>query len=443
MTLRTPLLCVALAPTLLSCLLVGCKRDDGPVDMAEPTDLAVSDLGRPDLSARDLGPLPDLLTDLAATDLGADLAPARDLGGPTDLAVPPDLPVPGDLGGGTDLAVPPDLPVPGDLAVPGDLGVRTDLAVPADLATGADLLAPLCRGDGAPGTMRRLATSSLKLPTAATGFAIDLDGDGRTENQLKNIIGAISALGMDPQVQVDDAVRSGQLVYLLGLKTTSLDTSCAGLVMNRALPTAAPPAYDGSDVFTSALPMSAQFTAGVPMGQLGTTLPKDLKAADEATLPLSLALGPMVVTLPLRGVHVQGRLELTAGKLTIRDGQIHGAIAVTDLDRVVYPQLAATVTAMINGDPMSSTTRTLIGLFESATSPVSIAKCMVAKDCCKTSPSTCRILPEEVKDSVVGTLFSPDVEVISATDQWAPVRGGANKDAVSVGIGFSAVQASF
>ena len=191
-----------------------------------------------------------------------------------------------------------------------------------------------------------------------------------------------------------------------------------------APPTAAPPAYDGSDVFTPALPASAVFSASVPMGQLGTTLPKDLKAADEATLPLAVPLGPMMVTLPLRGVHVQGRVQLVAGKPTITDGQIHGAVAVADLDRVVYPSLAASVTALINGDPMSTTTRTLISLFETSTSPVSVAKCMVARDCCKTNPSTCKILPQEVKDSVVGSLFAPDVEVLNAMGQWEPVRGG-------------------
>lgn len=452
MTLRTPLLCLALAPTLLSCFLAGCRRDEGPVDMADPSDLAVSDLalsdlGRPDLGRPDLGPIDlsspsDQSTDLlrgpdlgGPADLGGptDLRGPADLGGPpTDLAVPPDLPVPGDLGGGTDLAV-----SPWDLPAPGDLRGGTDLAF------GADLLAPLCRGDSAPGTMRRLATSALKLPTTAAPASIDLDGDGRADNQLKSIVSTIGALGMDPQVQVDDAVRRGQLVYLLGLKSTSLDTSCAGLLMNRALPPASPPAYDGSDVFTPALPVSAVFTAGVPLGQLGTTLPKDLKAADEATLPLAVPLGPMMVTLPLRGVHVQGRVQLVAGKPTITDGQIHGAVSVTDLDRVVYPSLAASVTALINGDPMSSTTRTLISLFETSTSPISVAKCMVARDCCKTSPSTCKILPQEVKDSVVGSLFAPDVEVLNAMDQWEPVRGGTSKDAMSVGIGFSAVQAAF
>ena len=51
MTRRTPLLCLALAPTLLSCFLAGCKHDGGPVDMSDPADLAVADLGRPDLGA--------------------------------------------------------------------------------------------------------------------------------------------------------------------------------------------------------------------------------------------------------------------------------------------------------------------------------------------------------------------------------------------------------
>jgi hypothetical protein len=66
-----------------------------------------------------------------------------------------------------------------------------------------------------------------------------------------------------------------------------------------------------------------------------------------------------------------------------------------------------------------------------------------ANKCCHTNPKTCVILPEEVMASAVGGVLSPDVQVFDANDKWAPVPGGKGKNGLSLGLGFTAIKATF
>ena len=71
-----------------------------------------------------------------------------------------------------------------------------DMASARDLASGYS-----CRGEDAPGKTYKLVMNSLTLPgsTGSSTFAYDFDGDGRTENQLKNLVAAVSVAGLDLQ----------------------------------------------------------------------------------------------------------------------------------------------------------------------------------------------------------------------------------------------------
>ena len=98
---------------------------------------------------------------------------------------------------------------------------------------------------------------------------------------------------------------------------------------------------------------------------------------------------------------------------------------------------------MINMDPMSATTKLLIPLFENMANPVSAMKCMMPTLCCSTNPTTCTILPAEVKMSLVGNFLKPDVQVFDTMGGWSPVPGGATPNGLTVGIGFTAVSATY
>ena len=46
-------------------------------------------------------------------------------------------------------------------------------------------------------------------------FGLDLNGDGKIDNQLGNIIGALTANNLDTQGGVDTAICEGQVVLLM------------------------------------------------------------------------------------------------------------------------------------------------------------------------------------------------------------------------------------
>ena len=357
-------------------------------------------------------------------------------------------------GGSTDS--PPDLatPVP-DLSgiQPLDLSgldLRTtppDLSTVPDLAA-ADLASPVsCRGTTAPGTTYKLATARLLIPTSASSYSVDIDGNGRPENQFKKLVDVFALAGLDIQGSIDFSTAAGEGIQLLSVTTTNPATSaCVGVEINPAsspMVGAPPPKFDGTDVFSPSMPVGARLSGSLTSRSFSTTLPPLQSSLDEQSLQLRLVLGASPLLLPLRGVHLEGTLTGGAGLWQIQNGSIHGVISDDDINRVILPGLATQITRQINSDPRSATATALINLFESTTSPISRAKCMVAANCCRTSPATCLILPAEVAASPVGGVLAPDVEVLDASNKWAPVSGGTSYDAMSFGMGFTAITASY
>jgi hypothetical protein len=336
-----------------------------------------------------------------------------------------------------------DLPRPADLLIPpsSDLGMESkDLAMPSDLASQYS-----CRGEDAPGTSYKLVMNKLTLPSSSGSgaFLYDYDGDGRAENQLKNLISTVSLAGLDIQTTLQNAVTSGQLINLVALKSSSTDSSsCVGVSLNQGKP-GPTPRFDGTDTFMPAMAMGSPLGGTLSSGRLVTTDSRSLKADTEAQFSLQISLGSGLVTLPLRGVHVEGTLQSSGSLRTMSSGVLHGVVAKSDIERKLMPALADQITQMINSDPYSSTSQTIIGLFESKTAPVSVNKCMTMSRCCRLSPATCVILPEEVSASPIGGVIAPDVEVLDAAGKWKPVPGGKNYNAMSVGMGFTAISAWF
>lgn len=345
---------------------------------------------------------------------------------------------------------------------PADLGPTTadlsrlegppDLRVSADLSLAPDL-ASACRGAGAPGVTYKLATNSLKLPRSTGGstYTLDFDGDGKPENQFRNLINVISLSGLDVQTVIDAGIAAGDGIELLSFTTTdTANSTCVGVETNSAQPHMAgapPPRFDGTDVFLPITTKGAQLAGQLQGGKLATTPPPMQNAATEQSLAVRLDLGVGALTLVLRGVHVEGTVSQSGGVWRVQNGSLHGVISKTDIDGTIIPAFADLLTQLIHKDTVAGvpgdTAKAIIGLFEQKTGAASIAKCMVAANCCRISPATCFIVPAEVADSSIGGVLAPDVEVLDGSDHWAPKPGGKNYNAMSFGIGFSAVTASF
>ena len=314
-----------------------------------------------------------------------------------------------------------------------------DMASARDLASGYS-----CRGEDAPGKTYKLVMNSLTLPkSGGATFAYDFDGDGRTENQLKNLVATVSITGLDLQTPLSDAVSSGQIINLISLTSDSVDTAaCVGVSLNQGKGGSFPK-FDGSDVFTPVSPTGSPLGGTLASAKLVTAHSRVLTAVTESQFELQISLGMGLLKLPLRGVQIEGSVQSGGPVWRMTSGVLHGVVAKKDISSELLLAIADQITALIHSDPLSSNTRTIINLFESATDPVSVTKCMTPSRCCRLSPATCVILPEEVQRSPIGGVLSPDVEVLDDMGKWKPVPGGKNYNAMSVGLGFSAITASY
>lgn len=279
-------------------------------------------------------------------------------------------------------------------------------------------------------------------------YATDIDGDGKADNQLAKITGVIGSQ-VDLATPITMAVKSGDL--LLGVRVTAADLTdaCAGVTINTLNKPAAAPRFDGSDTLTinpNQTPTSLFGGIGpsagtdITIGRLFTVAPPKQSSADIQRLSLNIPLADGVFPLVLQAVHAEGVINDRG----VMSGQLHGVMSKDDVNTKIIPATAALLTQTINKDPNSSSSKTIIMLFEDQTLPASKAKCMVARDCWATNPQTCKITADEVKaQPLIGNFLAPDVQVFDANGNWAPVPKGTDKNGLSVGLGFTAVSASF
>src|SRR4051812_35019177 len=115
------------------------------------------------------------------------------IGDSADMAVSVDLSTSEgadpSMSAGAELSISADL----SMSAGGDLAVSGDPAVSADLAVGADLALPQmpqCMPAGGP-IRAQYVWSNVLVPMDRAQYAFDLNGDGRVDNQLGNIEGAL------------------------------------------------------------------------------------------------------------------------------------------------------------------------------------------------------------------------------------------------------------
>src|SRR5258706_4644331 len=89
-----------------------------------------------------------------------------------------------------------------------------DFATPPDFASVAidlkstDLsFVPACAVTGT--HRQQFVADTITLPQMRVQFSMDLNGDGKLDNQLGNIVGALSSQNLDPQPGVNQALAAG------------------------------------------------------------------------------------------------------------------------------------------------------------------------------------------------------------------------------------------
>ena len=278
-------------------------------------------------------------------------------------------------------------------------------------------------GHPAVAATRGHAVDQLQLPTSgaqASARAIDLDGDAQPENQFGSVIATlVQNFEFDLADATQQSVLAGSIVHLVELSSADpafSNDSAAESTWYVGLPTAAPPAFDGSDVFSfDPAQEPARFVAPLTNGVFVSANP--VTARPPVVLAVGLRVGSQVVTLTLWGA----RLAFTVGANGLTAGQVNGGILKEEIDVLFVPALAQAFNEIVQADPGSDRAMALLDVFDEAPMDGTITA------------------PEVAGHSIMQSLLAPDLDLLDENGAYAPDPGGAGPESMSFGFGFTAI----
>lgn len=261
-------------------------------------------------------------------------------------------------------------------------------------------------------------TSSLTLPfDASQGRALgrDLTGDGKADNQLARLFGALVSQGLDLTETWNADLHTGAIVMLQSLRTRSLANDRRATWQEWYGVPVTHPDLTGTGTFAAGPTHSARIPARLVRHRLSTAA---------ATIPVRMDLGSGPFQMPM----VVGRVFATC-YARCTGGRINGAFRSTAMDAVFVPRLATVLQALVDRDCPAAEPRTCASGSTGET----------VDEIFDTSPHDFVITTDEVRSNgLVQALLAPDVDLFKADG----TRGrDGTKDSISFGFGFTAVKA--
>jgi hypothetical protein len=284
------------------------------------------------------------------------------------------------------------------------------------------------------GTNNTFVISKISLPTNATeatmlGLDIDDKANDGVDNQLGTLLASIRTLapGLNIQMSLDDQVDTGGIVLLANVKATALDNaSGVGLwVYQGDMPMPAPCTDPNDTVCRHHLDGTGTF--GIKAGSqtdaklAGSIMAGTFKGGPgRITLQLALSAGAPI-DLPLQ----KAKAEITVSANGFGTGsKLGGAISQGDIDTVVNPAIHTTVTGIIDRDFTGARTPPCGGCLSGWCGGWVLGFLDGNNDC--------RVTVAVVMTTVDGIL-TDDIDL----------DGDTVNDAVSLGVGVSAVKGGF
>jgi hypothetical protein len=292
---------------------------------------------------------------------------------------------------------------------------------------------PTVNPDGADNTF---VVNSVVVPASdgeADMYALDINGDGTPDNQLGNVLATLAGFLGDVDIQgaLNAEIAQGGIILLANLKATDLaDATGVGLYFFLgASPNPEPCAGkedtecglhlqgDGTFEVADDSPTDA-VVIGENVGGSFSGGPGDV------TIQLSLADGADPVNLTL--VSAQSEVGVAADGLN--DGKLGGAITVDSLNNDIFPAVALIIAGVLEEDgcdaaaapdccPADSTGETILSFLD--------------------SDADCVVTGEEIAtNDAVNAVINPDLDL-------EPEGGDGTTDAISLGVGFTAVPGGF
>ena len=296
--------------------------------------------------------------------------------------------------------------------------------------------------DGAPtvdpaGTDNTYVISELTVPADAAEadvIALDIDGDGDTENALGGLLGALSGFVGDIPGVVQEQVNTGGIILLANLKATDLSAADGvGLYV-----------YLGNNPFPMPCAGDEDTECGLHLQgdatfEIAPDSPTDAVIVGsnaggnftggpgEVTIELSLSAlaDPLTITL----VNAQSTVGVAADSLT--GGILGGAITIDSINNDVLPAVAVVIEGILTEEKCTG----------------------AAPDCCppgSTGEMIIRLLDEGFQegtnDCVIGAEELAENALVSSTIGNPDVNLDPDvegKDAISLGVGFNAVPGTF
>jgi hypothetical protein len=304
---------------------------------------------------------------------------------------------------------------------------------------------------GAGGNTAKYVANAVMVPMQRQDYAIDLNGDGRVDNQLGNIIGALEGQMLHVQDGVNTAVMNGTLVLLTSEASTDAtfqSDGCASSTVNVGK-SMMNPDFSGNGTFTiDTGQQGGTFAGPIKAGKFSSAPPSTTKKPVTLSIQLPLVSGAAPVTLKVNGAH----LQFTRGSGgMITGGQLNGAIKSDDVQMNIIPNVATLLTSRVKADPTSSTNMQILSIFDNGGK----ADAACGGTTCKNPsygdrPGMCAVAHDNIIDTcevstagLIQNVLAPDVQMFDAAGNYAPNANNTMKDSLSIGLAFTAVKASF
>ncbi|HWE29091.1 MAG TPA: hypothetical protein VHB97_13880, partial [Polyangia bacterium] len=285
--------------------------------------------------------------------------------------------------------------------------------------------------------------NAVMVPMQRSDYAYDLNGDGRVDNQYGNIVGALASNNIDVQGSATQAITSGQSITLVNERSsdaTFAADACAATTMFAGNATASPD-YSGAGHFTVDGSATAGHFAGPIAAARFTSDPPPASAKVPTLVDFNLPLfGSTPVDL------VGARITyVRAADGTVTGGQLNGAMRKYDIDHTVVPSVAGALNLSVQTNPSSSTSMQILAIFDNGGKPSAACGMM-----CQNLDGSCAIAHDNVisdcevgTNSIIQNVLAPDVQMFDAAGNYHPNPANTNKDSLSIGVGFTAVPATF
>jgi hypothetical protein len=266
----------------------------------------------------------------------------------------------------------------------------------------------------------------------ASMYALDIDDDGQADNALGMLLGTIAGFLGDVDIQgaLNQEIAQGGIILLANLKATDLaDASGVGLYF--FLGANADPAPCANEEDTECglhLQGDATFEVAADSPTDAVVIGENAGGSfsggpGDVTIQLSLADGADPVNITL----VNAKAEAGVAADALSAGKLGGAITVDSLNNDIFPAVALVLEGILAEDgcdlaapeccPADTTGATIIDLLD--------------------ENEDCTVTGEEIAMSdEVNALVNPDLDL-------DPPEGDGTFDAISLGVGFTAVPGGF